>query len=379
MTMSNRSIGPGASDNSCGSELQQLEAFNAQYAVMNKHNERGMSHNKSRRSKRGKDGTQLSDGIVNAMVDDLRRANLEKWCRKHGCKVKLELKDKIALRKWFYSLDSDNSGEVSAEELHDPMLSTGILKTKQAVFNTIRSIDTSKIAVDFDTFSKSIMHGNADQDKLKKLQGFCENEHGFSVDTLFSIERRKLLLNTIMTENQNRHDEVDNIWNKAAPYEVKVQELRQLDDAHKAAVVEHDAYIAELQEALQLNKKDRMLKDAARAKDIEILNRLKAKEEADRNALPWLFQQNKKSGGAPAGADNFRRSLVPAGVAGGAGLGGASTGAFGTGGRKLPLMANSFSSPMLRTTDSYTVSVMPTGSSGGDPRNGRMKRDPSFS
>jgi len=101
-----------------GSELEQLEAFNAQYSVV----KRGV---KSRRAKRGKDGTELSDGIVNAMVDDLRRARLEQWCRKHGCKVKLELKDKIALRKWFYSLDSDNSGEVSAEELHDPMLSTG--------------------------------------------------------------------------------------------------------------------------------------------------------------------------------------------------------------------------------------------------------------
>lgn len=218
------------------------------------------------------------------------------------------------------------------------------------MFNTIRTIDSSKVAVDFDTFSKSIMHGNAaDQDKLKKLQGFCENEHGFSVDTLFSMERRKLLLATIMDENKARHDEVDNIWNKAVPYEVKVTELRQLDDAHTEAVVEHDAYIAELQEALQLNKKDRMLKDAARAKDIEILNQLKAKSEAERNSLPWLFQSKKKD--ATPTSDTFRRSTP--------------------GERKLPLMANSKSTSYLNVTSGAKVS--------SGTIVGGLKRDPSFS
>ena len=107
--------------------LDDLEMFNAQYAACK---------GKGGRLKRLESqpllnplskGNQLNSSIKNAMIDDLRRSRLEKWCRKHGHQVKFELKDKIALRKWFYSLDSDGSGEVNAEELQDPMLSTGTI------------------------------------------------------------------------------------------------------------------------------------------------------------------------------------------------------------------------------------------------------------
>ena len=62
-------------------------------------------------------------------IDDIRQERLEKWCLKHGKKpaVKFLLKDKLALRRWFYSLDTDGSGEVNTDELQHPLLSKGKL------------------------------------------------------------------------------------------------------------------------------------------------------------------------------------------------------------------------------------------------------------
>ena len=252
--------------------LDDIEAFNVQYVAC-KGTAGRLKRLQTQAILNPLSKGQLNPTIKNAMLDDLRRSRLEKWCKKHGHQVKFELKDKIALRKWFYSLDSDGSGEVNAEELQDPMLSTGILKTKQQVFNTLQSIDKSKSSIDFDTFSKTIRFGQfADQAKLKKLQSFCENEHGFCVDTLFSIERRRLLFDSIMLENQKRMEEMDNIWKSNASYESKLSDLRQKEDAQAANRLELDMYVEELQDALQLNKKDAEMKEKQRLKELKVIN-----------------------------------------------------------------------------------------------------------
>ncbi len=175
--------------------------------------------------------------------------------------MKFALKDKVALRKWFYTLDADGSGEVNADELHDPMLSTGILKTKNQVFTTLLTMNNSKSVssggVNFETFQKAIHKGEfADRSKIKILQNFCENRHEFSVDTLFSQERRKLLFKAIVEGNQKRTSEVENVWNKSnTSYDSKLAELRNLEEYHINHAIEQDSYIEELHEALKLNKR----------------------------------------------------------------------------------------------------------------------------
>ena len=183
----------------------------------------------------------------------------------------------------------------------------GILKTKQQVFDAIRSIDSSKVDVDFDSFSKAIYNGQfANQDKLRKLQGFCENMYGFHVDTLFSIERRKLLLSTIMDQNLNRRGQVDQVWAKPLSYEGKMAELRTIEDAHTTSLAENDAYIEELKEALELNKKDRMLKDMAHARDLEKLSRMH-QQQARLNPIQALTGSHHS--GSASTVNNYRRSL----------------------------------------------------------------------
>ena len=148
------------------------------------------------------------------------------------------------------------------------------------MFNTLQAIDKSKSSIDFDTFSKTIRFGQfADQAKLKKLQSFCENEHGFCVDTLFSIERRRLLFDSIMLENQKRMEEMDAIWKSNLSYESKLAELRQKEDAQAANRIELDMYVEELQDALQLNKKDAEMKDKQRMKEPRIISLNKVNNE----------------------------------------------------------------------------------------------------
>lgn len=235
--------------------------------------------------------TSFSSGIKKVMCDDLRRDRLEKWCRKHGRKVKFELKDKIALRKWFYTLDADGSGEVNADELHDPMLSTGILRTKHQVFSTLHEICNSS-SVDFESFQKAILHGQfADKKKLRTLQGFCENRYGFNVDTLFSMERRKLLYKAIVEEHLAREAEVDSVWLKNnSTYDSKLVELRAIEENQANKVVDLDSYIDELHEALSLNKTQRSAKQAHASENNNNPSRkMKSKMQV---TLPELFPKD---------------------------------------------------------------------------------------
>lgn len=45
------------------------------------------------------------------------------------------------LQRWFDLLDSDGSGEVSVNELEDPLLSVGLATSKQEVVDLIARVD----------------------------------------------------------------------------------------------------------------------------------------------------------------------------------------------------------------------------------------------
>jgi hypothetical protein len=74
---------------------------------------------------------------------DLKQEEIENWCRKHGKKYaqRYTNKDKRMLRHWFKELDTDGSGEVNVEELQDPLLSAGILKTRGQVVRVLSNVD----------------------------------------------------------------------------------------------------------------------------------------------------------------------------------------------------------------------------------------------
>lgn len=340
--------------------LSQVESLHASYSAVNK-------KPKSLAAASGEDSSVgvISNSMRNAMIDDLRRARLEKWCRKRGRKVKFELKDKIALRKWFYTLDADGSGEVIADELHDPMLSTGILRTKNQVYTTLLSMDTSKSSngVNFDMFQKAIHRGEfADKTKLDILQGFCENQHGFGVDTLFGMERRKLLFKAIVDSNLSRENDVDAIWNRSnSSYEGKLAELRQLEESHAIAVIEQDGYIDELFEALMLNKRQRAHKEAVRQENLRKIAKLHEEEVANRSKLPPLLQKAAAASYTASNGENSNDNVLFAKTPGKAGT---------------PSGAASASGSRLSTSASCSVSTTTLGGTAGNGGGGVAAASP---
>ncbi|KAJ1415200.1 hypothetical protein B484DRAFT_334972, partial [Ochromonadaceae sp. CCMP2298] len=107
-------------------------------------------------------------------MEDLRQETTEQWCALRGKQMmeKHTNKDKRMLRKWFQQLDYDGSGEVNVEELQDPMLSSGILKTREQVVRVLANVDRNNtMGIDFEEFLVALSANKlADQSKLKKLQ-----------------------------------------------------------------------------------------------------------------------------------------------------------------------------------------------------------------
>jgi len=88
------------------------------------------------------------NGIRKRMINDtqrqLREESQENWLlrRKRGITGGFTCQQKRKLRKWFDSLDDDGSGEISAEELRDPLISFGLAKTEEDVIRIITDTDT---------------------------------------------------------------------------------------------------------------------------------------------------------------------------------------------------------------------------------------------
>lgn len=84
-------------------------------------------------------------GSLEEKMEDIRIEQYEEHFRKRGKAQNLKHtnKDKRILRKWFQELDQDGSGEVNVEELLDPMLSSGILKTREQVVRVLANVDTN--------------------------------------------------------------------------------------------------------------------------------------------------------------------------------------------------------------------------------------------
>ena len=94
-------------------------------------------------------------GSIHEKKEDLREEEIERWCAKHGKKstAKYTNDEKRKLRTWFQELDYDGSGEVNVEELQDPLLSAGILKTKEQVVRVLANVDKNNtMGIDFEEF-----------------------------------------------------------------------------------------------------------------------------------------------------------------------------------------------------------------------------------
>ena len=204
-------------------------------------------------------------GSIEEKLEDLRHELIEKWCKKRGHIASFDFnnKDKRLLRNWFRELDWDGSGEVDVHELEDPMLSAGILRTREQVVRVLANIDKNQtMGIDFEEFLLSL-RGNklADQSKVKMLQDFSQNEHGFDMSTLLHEERRKKLIHSVMVSLEKREKRVDAVFSKLNnPRTTKreknktMSELKKVEDIGNKSRKLHEMYIQSLDGVVQDKK-----------------------------------------------------------------------------------------------------------------------------
>lgn len=156
-------------------------------------------------------------GSIEEKKEDLRQELIEKYCKKKGLKYneKYTNKEKRKLRLWFKAMDYDNSGEVDVEELQDPLISSGILKTKEQIIRVLNNVDNNQTGgIDFNEFLLALSYNKlADSMQIKKLQAISNNEF-FGTDTLINIERRKKLIKSIIKKNNDNMNEIDELYKK---------------------------------------------------------------------------------------------------------------------------------------------------------------------
>lgn len=216
---------------------------------------------------------------VHEKMEDLRQEECEKWCILHGKAIneKYTNLEKRMLRKWFKELDYDGSGEVSVEELQDPMLSSGILKTREQVVRVLANVDRNgTMGIDFEEFLVALGANKlADKQKLKKLQEMSAHPH-FSVDTLITEERRKKLLKSILKQSQNRQAEIDALYRKydkpkltRKEREGWVRELELVEDRQARSVALHVKYLQALDGVLEDKKEFYAMQRADKLRELD--------------------------------------------------------------------------------------------------------------
>lgn len=146
-------------------------------------------------------------GSLEEAREDLRLEDLERFYTSHGAAAAIQwsCKDRRMLRRWFNALDFDGSGEVSVPELQDPLISAGILKTRDQVYRVLLNADKNgTMGLDFKELLDALSQAKlANVDQLKHLQNMA-GDGIFKMDTLVTAERRKKLINSICEQNQKR-------------------------------------------------------------------------------------------------------------------------------------------------------------------------------
>lgn len=171
-------------------------------------------------------------GSLEEKVEDLRQEDIEKFYDKRGTKVAARFtnKDKRMLRHWFQELDYDGSGEVSVVELQDPMLSSGIFKTREQIFRVMLNADKNEtLGLDFEEFLNALYDPKnhlIDVSKLSKLQSMGNDPDGMAMETLITAERRKKIMNSVVNQMEKRINQFENLHKKESSVGIKMERLR---------------------------------------------------------------------------------------------------------------------------------------------------------
>lgn len=175
------------------------------------------------KSKKYSEKNEFGQILSQANKSDLCHDDWESWALKHGKRLRnrYTTNEIRQLRKWFLELDRDKSGEVGYAELVDPLLSAGIVKSKEDVRQLIRLVDTDGSGeISFEEFLVALNQDRiCDKSKISVLQNVTrESKTGLSTAMKLSEERRKHLISTVIDETEKRQNEIEKIYQKHSPH-----------------------------------------------------------------------------------------------------------------------------------------------------------------
>ncbi|OMJ90784.1 hypothetical protein SteCoe_6763 [Stentor coeruleus] len=137
--------------------------------------------------------------------------------RVHGKATELGRKQRHDLKSLFSQLDSDNSGVVSIEELYEPLLSLGLVQSKQEVEQLVHYASAQQAGVlKFEEFAKlfdcpsqtsSAQHGRLDK-LIISVAGKMRNLTKSDLPLCISVgnQRRALMMQAYISENLVERD-----------------------------------------------------------------------------------------------------------------------------------------------------------------------------
>ena len=239
------------------------------------------------------------------------------------------------LKLWFDSMDKDGGGEISVEELEDPLLSTGIAKSTAEVEQLIAAVDKDGTReIGFEEFlhvlrppPPSPPHiGKHKKSKAKKLPEVKskrggsnqahEKKHGnkivqlqklqqkgsLSMDTIICQQRRQRIINAVMNDmvsqvREHHHNELQFTQAKSQRNEDAIQAARRKKDDTMKMMRGRDEFMNAMRRVVDSSYKDMGQKI-----------RRRNKEEADEDDGPLLGHDEDEDaeGGDGETKDSFR-------------------------------------------------------------------------
>eukprot|EP00854_Cymbomonas_tetramitiformis_P027159 gene27159-33425_t len=134
-----------------------------------------VSSAKSDEMKQRKLRKEAAKKFIEAHREEVERTWMETRNKVRGFHYTVQ--EKKALKKWFETMDADGSGEISVEELEDPLISTGIAQNREDVRYIISTVDDDGSGeVGFEEFLKMLTPKTGedaeyvDNDAILKLQ-----------------------------------------------------------------------------------------------------------------------------------------------------------------------------------------------------------------
>ena len=159
------------------------------------------------------------------------------------------------LKGWFDFLDKDGSGEITVEELEDPLISMGLAKNRAQVEALIQKVDWDGSGnIGFAEFmdiitAKDDDGGNPIVEVYKALSKGKLGDRCLHIETLITSYRRQLLMQGLLSRGQTHTTDKDQAEAKRLQHHVNALEI-SMKYADAAREAHHKEVEAEKQHAL---------------------------------------------------------------------------------------------------------------------------------